>query len=128
MFEHAVYSVISPEGCASILWRTAEKASEAATAMQVTAADLLRLGVIDGIVEEPIGGAHRDPIKAIKSLSVAINEELDQLSVQSPVQLRTGRQDKFLTMGRSEEHTSELQSLMRISYAVFCLKKKKKNK
>src|SRR3546814_7026100 len=99
MFEHAVYSVISPEGCASILWRTAEKASEAATAMQVTAADLLRLGVIDGIVEEPIGGAHRDPIKAIKSLSVAINEELDQLSVQSPVQLRTGRQDKFLTMG-----------------------------
>src|SRR3546814_6734537 len=89
MFEHAVYSVISPEGCASILWRTAEKASEAATAMQVTAADLLRLGVIDRIVEEPVGGAHRDPAKA-----------------------------------RSEEHTSELQSLMRISYAVFCLKKK----
>src|SRR3546814_1187896 len=88
-------------GCASILWRTAEKASEAATAMQVTAADLLRLGVIDGIVEEPIGGAHRDPIKAIKSLSVAINEELDQLSVQSPVQLRTGRQDKFLTDRKS---------------------------
>src|SRR3546814_10122223 len=67
--------------------------------------DLLRLGVIDGIVEEPIGGAHRDPIKAIKSLSVATNEELDQL--------------------RSEEHTSELQSLMRNSYAVFCLNNKK---
>src|SRR3546814_20752028 len=85
MFEHAVYSVISPEGCASILWRTAEKASEAATAMQVTAADLLRLGVIDGIVEEPIGGALRDPIKAIKSLSVAINEELDQRSEERRV-------------------------------------------
>src|SRR3546814_7776540 len=111
MFEHAVYSVISPEGCASILWRTAEKASEAATAMLVTAADLLRLGVIDRIVEEPVGGAHRDPAKAINSLGAVIGEELDQLSVQT-------------ADTRSEEHTSELQSLMRISYAVFCLKKK----
>src|SRR3546814_8361552 len=78
----------SSDVCSSDLSATATTwRSEAATAMQVTAADLLRLGVIDGIVEEPIGGAHRDPIKAIKSLSVAINEELDQLSVQSPVQI-----------------------------------------
>jgi acetyl-CoA carboxylase carboxyl transferase subunit alpha len=99
MFEHAVYSVISPEGCASILWRTAEKASEAATAMQVTAADLLRLGVIDRIVEEPVGGAHRDPGTAIKSLGRAIGEELDQLSRLDSAKLRVARQDKFLAMG-----------------------------
>jgi acetyl-CoA carboxylase carboxyl transferase subunit alpha len=99
MFEHAVYSVISPEGCASILWRTAEKASEAATAMQVTAADLLRLGVIDRIVEEPVGGAHRDPGGAIKSLGRAIGEELDQLSRLDSAKLRVARQDKFLAMG-----------------------------
>jgi acetyl-CoA carboxylase carboxyl transferase subunit alpha len=99
MFEHAVYSVISPEGCASILWRTAEKASEAATAMQVTAADLLRLGVIDRIVEEPVGGAHRDPGGAIKSLGRAIGEELDQLSRLDSAKLRIARQDKFLAMG-----------------------------
>lgn len=99
MFEHAVYSVISPEGCASILWRTAEKASDAATAMQVTAADLLRLGVIDRIVEEPVGGAHRDPGTAIKSLGRAIGEELDQLSRLDSTKLRVARQDKFLAMG-----------------------------
>ena len=99
MFEHAVYSVISPEGCASILWRTADKASEAATAMQVTAADLLRLGVIDRIVEEPVGGAHRDPGRAIKSLGRAIGEELDQLSRLDSAKLRVARQDKFLAMG-----------------------------
>jgi len=99
MFEHAVYSVISPEGCASILWRTAEKAREAATAMQVTAADLLRLGVIDRIVEEPVGGAHRDPGRAIKSLGRAIGEELDQLSRLDSAKLRVARQDKFLAMG-----------------------------
>jgi acetyl-CoA carboxylase carboxyl transferase subunit alpha len=99
MFEHAVYSVISPEGCASILWRTAEKASEAATAMQVTAADLLRLGVIDRIVEEPVGGAHRDPGTAVKSLGRAIGEELDQLSRLDSTKLRVARQDKFLAMG-----------------------------
>lgn len=99
MFEHAVYSVISPEGCASILWRTAEKASDAAAAMQVTASDLLRLGVIDRIVEEPVGGAHRDPGSAIKSLGRAIGEELDQLSRLDSTKLRVARQDKFLAMG-----------------------------
>ena len=99
MFEHAVYSVISPEGCASILWRTAEKASDAATAMQVTAADLLRLGVIDRIVKEPVGGAHRDPAAAIRSLGKAIVEELDQLSGMKPEKLKVARQEKFLAMG-----------------------------
>ena len=77
MLEHAVYSVISPEGCASILWRTAEKAPQAAEAMKMTAQDLAQLGVIDRIVKEPVGGAHRDPEAAAKALGEALGEELD---------------------------------------------------
>jgi acetyl-CoA carboxylase carboxyl transferase subunit alpha len=99
MFEHAIYSVISPEGCASILWRTAEKASEAATAMQVTAQDLKALGVIDRIVPEPVGGAHRHPAEAIASLRKAVSEELGGLSSLNPAALRAERADKFLAMG-----------------------------
>jgi len=100
MFEHAVYSVISPEGCASILWRTAEKASDAATAMQVTAQDLKGLGVIDRIVPEPVGGAHRDSVAAIASLRGAITEELDSLVSLDAKALRKDRAVKFLNMGR----------------------------
>ena len=99
MFEHAVYSVISPEGCASILWRTAEKASDAATAMQVTAHHLQALGVIDRIVPEPVGGAHRDPVQAIASLGAAIEAELDALDGMDAAALRTDRADKFLAIG-----------------------------
>lgn len=99
MFEHAVYSVISPEGCASILWRTADKAADAAEAMKITAADLLSLKVIDRIVPEPLGGAHRDPAEAIASLKGAIVEELDGLSGQSADQLRQARREKFLAIG-----------------------------
>lgn len=100
MFEHAVYSVISPEGCASILWRTADKASEAAEAMKVTAQDLKGLGVIDTIVPEPLGGAHRDPAKAIASLGDAIDGALGELGNQGPAELRRGRREKFLAIGR----------------------------
>src|SRR5439155_19259073 len=75
MFEHAVYSVISPEGCASILWRTADKAPEAAEAMKITAADLQALGVVDRVVTEPLGGAHREPDAAIGALKGALIEE-----------------------------------------------------
>ncbi|MBN9788231.1 acetyl-CoA carboxylase carboxyl transferase subunit alpha [Pseudonocardia sp. TMWB2A] len=99
MFEHAVYSVISPEGCASILWRTADKASDAAIAMQVTAQDLKKLGVIDAIIPEPIGGAHRDPDSAIAALGTAIAEELDSLSGKTAQWLRHDREEKFLKMG-----------------------------
>lgn len=99
MFEHAVYSVISPEGCASILWRTANRASDAATAMQVTAQHLKELGVIDRIVLEPAGGAHREPVQAIASLGAAIGEELDLLAGLGPQDLRTDRADKFLAIG-----------------------------
>lgn len=99
MFEHAIYSVISPEGCASILWRTGEKASEAATAMQVTAQHLHALGVIDRIVREPIGGAHREPVEAIANLAAAIGEELDALSALDADTVRADRADKFLAIG-----------------------------
>jgi len=100
MFEHAVYSVISPEGCASILWRTADKAPEAAEAMKVTAQDLKGLGVIDTIVPEPLGGAHRDPSVAIASLGDAIDGALGELGNQGPAELRRGRREKFLAIGR----------------------------
>lgn len=100
MLEHAVYSVISPEGCASILWRTAEKASDAATAMQVTAQDLKALKVIDRIVTEPMGGAHRDHAQTIAALGKAIGEELDALSKLDAAVLRADRADKFLAMGQ----------------------------
>ena len=98
MFEHAVYSVISPEGCASILWRTADKAADAAEAMKITAADLLGLKVIDRIIPEPLGGAHRDPSAAIASLRSAIVEELDALFALAPEQLRAARREKFLSI------------------------------
>ena len=99
MFEHAVYSVISPEGCASILWRGADRAPDAAEAMKITAADLLRLGVIHRIIYEPVGGAHRDHGEAIKRLSLALRTELDSLVCQSPHDLRTERNTFFDRLG-----------------------------
>lgn len=100
MFENAVYSVISPEGCASILWRTSDRAADAAEAMKVTAQDLKALGVIDTIVPEPLGGAQRDPKRAIAALGDAIARALGDLDTASPAQLLAGRRKKFLTIGR----------------------------
>jgi acetyl-CoA carboxylase carboxyl transferase subunit alpha len=100
MFEHAVYSVISPEGCASILWRTADKAADAAAAMKVTAQDLKALRVIDSIVPEPLGGAHRDPAAAIASLGAAIRTALDDIGDKRGDALRAAREEKFLAIGR----------------------------
>jgi acetyl-CoA carboxylase carboxyl transferase subunit alpha len=99
MFENAVYSVISPEGCASILWRTADKAPEAAEAMKITAQDQLALGVVDRIVSEPLGGAHRDSDAAIGALKGAIVEELDGCSKVGPSELLAQRRAKFLAIG-----------------------------
>jgi len=97
--EHAVYSVISPEGCASILWRTSEKAPEAAQAMKVTAQHLKRDNVIDRIVKEPVGGAHRDPVGAARMLGEALAEELDRLAGQDRAQLVAAREARFLAIG-----------------------------
>jgi len=99
MFEHAVYSVISPEGCASILWRTADKAADAAEAMRVTAQQLAELKVIDRIIPEPTGGAHRDPGAAIDALKSALIEELDRAAAMSGEQLLAQRRAKFLALG-----------------------------
>jgi acetyl-CoA carboxylase carboxyl transferase subunit alpha len=99
MMEHAVYSVITPEGCASILWRTADKAAEAAEAMRITADDLARLNVIDTIVKEPVGGAHRSPDSAIDEVGKQLNIALNSLKSASPQELRADRRRKFLAMG-----------------------------
>ena len=102
MLEHAVYSVISPEGCASILWRKAEKAPQAAEAMKMTAQDLAELGVIDRIVREPVGGAHRDPAATAQALSDAIDEELTKLSGKGAKVLRRMREERFLGIGEKK--------------------------
>ena len=99
MFEYAVYSVISPEGCASILWRTGDKAADAAQAMKMTADDLKALRIIDRIVKEPMGGAHRDHALAAASIGKAIDEEIAALSAFSSKELLQQRRAKFLAMG-----------------------------
>lgn len=101
MLEHSIYSVISPEGCASILWRDGAKAKMAAEAMKITATDLKKLGIIDTIIKEPIGGAHRAQAEMIKSVGAAIAKELDELSKLPPDALIKKRRDKFLNIGRS---------------------------
>ena len=100
MMEHAVYSVISPEGCASILWRTADRARDAAEALKITAEDLLRLKVIDTIVPEPVGGAHRNADRAVQSLKSAIDSALDEVADVPGPKLKELRREKFLAMGR----------------------------
>jgi len=103
MLEHAIYSVISPEGAASILWRDTTKAQDAATNMKITAADLTAFGIIDGIVTEPIGGAHRDPAAAIASTGEAIANALAELKGLDRETVRRQRRDKFLAIGRNLE-------------------------
>jgi len=101
MLEHAIYSVISPEGAASILWRDTAKAQEAATSMKITAQDMVRFGVIDSVVPEPTGGAHRDPQAAIEATGEAIATALAELRGLDREAVRIQRREKFLTMGRT---------------------------
>ena len=101
MLEHAIYSVISPEGAASILWRDTAKAQEAATNMKITAQDMVRFGVIDSVVPEPTGGAHRDPQATIAATGEAIATALTELQGLDRETVRKLRREKFLTMGRS---------------------------
>ena len=99
MLEHSIYSVISPEGCASILWKDAEKMREAAEALRLTAQDLQRLGIIDRIVKEPLGGAQRSPKEAVEAVGKAIEAMLGELSGKKPEALIKDRRQKFLDMG-----------------------------
>ena len=101
MLEHSVYSVISPEGCASILWRDTNKAQDAAEAMRITAKDLLRLGIIDTIIPEPIGGAHRDKAQAIKNLGDSIEEKLKTLISLDGNEIMKRRREKFMKIGNN---------------------------
>jgi len=101
MLEHSIYAVISPEGCASILWRSADKAQDAAAAMRITAQDLLELKIIDGIIPEPMGGAHRAPETAITSVGDTIERALHELSAMGGEALRRQRREKYLAMGRN---------------------------
>jgi len=100
ILEHSIYSVISPEGCASILWRDGARAKDAAEAMKITAQDLARLNIVDRIIAEPPGGAHADPHAAIKAVGDAVMEELNRLSNLSPDQLRQQRAERFYAIGR----------------------------
>jgi acetyl-CoA carboxylase carboxyl transferase subunit alpha len=97
MLQHAIYSVISPEGCASILWRDGANAKDAAAALRLTARDLLELGIIDRIIDEPVGGAHREPETTINSLGDALEDALDALSTKD--NLKAHRREKYLRMG-----------------------------
>jgi len=99
MLEHAIYSVISPEGCASILWRDPDKAADAAEALRVTSQDLLKLGIIDHIISEPLGGAHREPDAMITRTGDEIEKCLEDLTSMSGTELRSRRRQKFLEMG-----------------------------
>tara|TARA_B100001146_G_scaffold214109_1_gene215071 strand:+ start:4936 stop:5886 length:951 start_codon:yes stop_codon:yes gene_type:complete len=101
MLEHSVYSVISPEGCASILWRDINKAQDAAEAMKITADDMLRLGIIDTIIPEPIGGAHRDKAQAIKNLGDSIEEKLKTLISLDGNEIMKRRREKFMKIGNN---------------------------
>ena len=100
MLEHAIYSVISPEGCASILWRSATAAAEAAAALQLTAQDLLQLKVIDRIIEEPLGGAHRNHAEMIKRVGNQISQALKPLEAVERDLLKIRRRERFLAMGQ----------------------------
>jgi acetyl-CoA carboxylase carboxyl transferase subunit alpha len=106
MLENSVYSVISPEGCASILWRDGKKASLAAEALRITAVDLDRLGIVDGVLPEPVGGAHRDPDATAATLKSALIMHLDALAGLSPDALREQRLAKFRAMGVFREEQS----------------------
>ena len=100
MLEHAIYTVASPEASASILWRDSSRAQDAATSMKITAQDLLRFGIIDGVIPEPVGGAHRDPAAAVAATGQAISEAFRSLGNMTRDEVRSARAEKFLAMGR----------------------------
>tara|TARA_A100000164_G_C21913231_1_gene776809 strand:+ start:124 stop:1218 length:1095 start_codon:yes stop_codon:yes gene_type:complete len=110
MFENAIYSVISPEGCATILWRDPSKTLQAAKAMKLSAEDLLKLGIIDGIIKEPIGGAHRNREEILKNVKAALKANLLDLLKMSREEIFLDRKNKFLTIGRQKGFQGKIQN------------------
>ena len=115
MFENAIYSVISPEGCATILWRDPKKMLDAAKAMKLSAKDLLDLKIIDEIISEPIGGAHRDKNMILENLRLSINKNLENFKNLSPEEILNQRKNKFLKIGRNKGFISNLEDLSTIN-------------
>jgi acetyl-CoA carboxylase carboxyl transferase subunit alpha len=106
MLENSIYSVISPEGCSAILWKSQEHSKEAAEAMKLTAQDSLANGIIETIIDEPLGGAHRDPAVTAKSLGAAVQKVLDELSTMGPEELVVDRWSKFRKIGVFRDSSS----------------------
>ena len=115
MLENAIYSVISPEGCATILWRDPKKMLDAAKAMKLSANDLLKLKVIDEIIEEPIGGAHRDTDLILKNVRETLLRNLDYFNELSPEEIMSERKNKFLKIGRSDGFMTRTEDLSTLS-------------
>ena len=118
MMQYAIYSVISPEGCASILWRSAEKAPDAAEALGIISSRLKTLGLIDKIVPEPLGGAHRDPQAALQALKKALAETLKQLQEKKPKQLVEERLERLMAYGKFKEARTRARKAPRIAVAL----------
>ena len=118
MFEHAIYSVISPEGCATILWRDPKKMLDAAKAMKLSAKDLLELNIIDEIIPEPLGGAHRDKDNILKSIKISISKNLDFFKEMSGEEIINDRKNKFLKIGRSKGFDNNPESLNAIKLPI----------
>ena len=127
MFENAIYSVISPEGCASILWRDPKKTLEAAEAMKLTSKNLLELGVIDEVIPEPLGGAHRDRDLCLNNVKESIQKNLDQMSLMSRDEIFLHRKNKFLLLGRKKGFSSSLESEENLTMKSSLLDKIKLN-
>ena len=130
MLENAIYSVISPEGCATILWRDPKKMLDAAKAMKLSAKDLLELNIIDEIIPEPLGGAHRDRDMILKNIRNSISQNLDFFKTLTAKEILNHRKDKFLKIGRSKGFVSNSESLSAIQTSELDFKeiiKSKKN-
>ena len=125
MFENAIYSVISPEGCASILWRDPSKSLEAAKAMKLTATDLLKIGIIDEVIGEPLGGAHRNKDQVLISTKVALKKYLEEFSNYNKEEIFEQRKNKFLEIGKQSRFTQFLTGEGSIVKEKFFTNKKK---
>ena len=116
MLENAIYSVISPEGCATILWRDPKKMLDAAKAMKLSAKDLMELEIIDEIINEPLGGAHRDKNLVLENVKMSISKNLEEFKTMTPEEIYNNRKNKFLRIGRNKGFINNLDELSSLEY------------